>query len=102
RQEHLSLLQRGARRERAGGGRRGPEEKLALQVPVGVLDVTAQLVALLRRHRALRLAPGIALVAIDVAHVVAHALALFLAHLLPAAALAPFLLRAGAGGRERD
>src|SRR5918999_438487 len=57
------------------------------QVAVGVLDVAAQLVALLGRHLARALGTALAL-AVGLAHIVAHALALVIAHL---AVLAPLV-----------
>src|SRR4051812_9633217 len=90
--------------------------ELAPQIPVSVLDVAPQLLALLRRHlpllRRWSLAAG--LVLIDVAHVLAHALALVLAHALvlagettPRLSVAAALRKGGRRGngqreKERD
>src|SRR5205085_3913317 len=60
----------------------GTLELLAAQVLVRVLDVAPQSFAFLRRKRALLWAVLAIAVAVDVAHVVAHALALILAHAL--------------------
>ena len=64
-----------------------------------VLDVAAQLVALLGRHLLRLLGPALAL-AVGVAHVVAHALAVLLAHLAVAAARASLLLLLGERARR--
>src|SRR3954466_3442001 len=59
---------------------------LAPQFAISVLYIPAQLFALLGRHLAL-LGPGLGtLVLVDVAHVLAHAVALVLAHALVLAA----------------
>src|SRR5690349_25115793 len=76
--------------------RRAPS-RLAPQIPISVLDVAAQLLALLRRHLALLLlllAVLPALVLVDVAHVLAHALALVLAHALVLATAARLAIAA--------
>ena len=76
---------------------------LAPDLPVGVLDVAAQLAALLRRHLALLLRRTLlALLPVGVAHVVAHALAVLLAHLLLPAAVAAAVAAAAAIGRGVD
>jgi len=78
------------------------KELFPSQVAVGVLDVAPQLVALLRRHLPGPFRTGLPL-AVGVAHIVAHALALIIAHL---ALLAPLALAALLGvrrpGAERE
>src|SRR5467141_1395145 len=75
RQELLPVLPRGT-------GQRSRLAAAPAQVAVRVLDVAAQLLALLGRHLALLLGGPPAAITEDVAHVFAHALALLAAHVL--------------------
>src|SRR3954471_2838123 len=74
---------------------------LAPQIPVGVLDVAAQLLALLRRQRPLLRSVLAVAVSVNVAHVVAHALALVFAHALLLARADAFLVAFAALRKRR-
>src|SRR3970282_779833 len=85
RKEHLPLLRRGTCSQRCRRARRRLGRRraalLAPELAVGVLAVAPQAVARLGRHLARPLA-ALRPAAVGVAHVLAHALALLLPHLL--------------------